>query len=102
MSCYVCTRPKTLLRERAYLLAYGGPDPQGPPWREAELWQNWTRIVENLMKLYEKLPKCDECPETATYVIPHGPFYCDEHAQGHPTATEVPWCKEVRALGPDV
>jgi hypothetical protein len=55
-----------------------------------EISQNHEKLVQTLLKLLEKLPKCEECSLTATYCVKNGPFFCDTHAREHATAVEVP------------
>jgi hypothetical protein len=101
-SCPACTRPKGLIQERNYLVARIIPGAQIPFELQNELDGNWFKIMDTIGHLLGKLPRCSECPTVATYMISQGPFYCDVHAQEHPTATEVPWGREVQLLGLDV
>ena len=118
-------RPNTLLAERVWLLRTRsalkdacfpfryGTDFTGQPlslpadlaaaWQmnEQELHGNLLRLYETFKKLFNKLPKCSECEADATAWIQNGPFFCDIHAQEHPTAVRVPWYEELRLLGPD-
>ena len=78
----------------------------------AELDIRWSTVGQELnelcietqhilLKLLDKLPRCEECQKASTYQLPNGPFFCDLHAQEHPTAVEVAWCAELRELGVD-
>lgn len=57
-----------------------------------------AEILQAFAKLLEKLPRCEECAETATYSLKGGPFYCSIHAQEHSTAQPVSWEPELRTL----
>lgn len=104
-------RPKQLIPERYWLLdllsrTYTGPQSTTTDWDRwnslgAELAQNYNKIVQELTKLVEKLPQCEDCPLTATYWVKNGPFFCDIHAREHSSAVEVPWAGELRTLGTD-
>jgi hypothetical protein len=127
ISCPTCVRPTKLVPERMWLMKrrlllknmrmgflYGGTlteagevyHPPIPPelageWSmvESELDSNWRKINVILMKLLEKLPRCEECSRYATYGIRHGPAYCDVHAEAHPTAQKLAWYEELDELG---
>lgn len=107
VSCVICRRPKTILGERRWLIqrysALKNSMERTPALVtiENELDLNWRRAEIVLMKLFEHLPKCDECANIATYQLQNGPFYCDEHSQSHSTAQRVPWYRELKELGTD-
>lgn len=120
VACNHCERPKGLVPERMwlmkqrhalknmtfpYLYGNGGNTPVPPELLgtvaqiDSELDGNWRQINVIMMKLLEKLPTCDECPKYGTHGVKNGATYCDVHAGEHPTAQELSWAPELRALG---
>jgi len=126
LSCPVCQRPNGLVPERMWLqkqrgilknmrfgfnygtvLGQSGPTRPSMPqeldaaWQivEGELETNWRKINVVMMKLLENLPRCEDCSRYAIYGIKYGPMYCEIHFSEHPTAQELPWAKDLAALG---
>lgn len=127
LACSGCERPKELIPERMWLMKqrealknlrfpyiYGSSVLPGgvavpvsePPelhgaWvqNDSELDANWRNINVVLMKLLEKLPKCEDCQRYATVSLKNGPAYCDVHGQEYTSASDLPWVRELRELG---
>lgn len=122
ISCPKCRRPTALLKERQWLIdqlthlrsprgqytSNGAsvqqrmsPDEAGrlAIYLETELDGNWGKINTVLLRLLQKLPKCEECSEYATHQIRNGPFFCEPHSGEHPTAQKLEWCDELSELG---
>lgn len=127
VSCVRCERPTGLVPERMWLMKqrlamkehrfpflYGyavGPGgvaiPPNMPQELADAWArleadldaNWRNINTVMMRLLEKLPKCEECSKYATHSIKHGAFLCETHAAAYTTAQKLDWAKELEDLG---
>lgn len=118
IACPACRRPTALLKERGWLMgqlnllessrAQFGVGSATMTHAElansiayirSELESNWQKVNTVMLRLLSKLPKCEECPEYASHQIKNGPFLCDVHSSGHPTALRVDWAMELSELG---
>jgi hypothetical protein len=109
MSVLSVERPQGLLPLRVWLVAWRESLVKNPApttqyaqdilaidYELAELDEKLRRAA---FMLISKLPVCEECDRVAFYMLRHGPFLCEEHAQEHPTAQKVPWHDDAKVLG---
>lgn len=57
-----------------------------------------AELLQALLKLVDKLPRCEECSEVAEYSLKNGPYYCATHAQERSTAQKVEWAAELMLI----